>query len=78
MVQTGERDIYVSLNISSDEITRWYAGEAHIVHAKSVDGRRVHFPANILRQFVTHQGVQGLFRISYSAEGKFIGITRHQ
>ena len=68
--------VHLNLTIAVEEMRRWYAGEAHVVEAKSVDGRLVRFPANILRPFVTRDGVQGLFEIRYDQQGKFHSIVR--
>jgi len=72
------QDILISLNIAPEEMVRWYAGEANIVRATAIDGRKVKFPANILKPFVTREGVRGVFCIKYSAAGKFLSISRYQ
>ena len=40
------------------------------------DGRRVQFPANILKPFLLHSGIRGTFCIEFDAAGKFSGIRR--
>ena len=42
----------------------------------SVDGRRVHFPANILQRFVSSNGVHGRFCIRFDEKGKYQAIER--
>jgi len=39
-------------------------------------GRRVRFPANILRPFVTLEGIQGRFIIRFDSDSRFQGIDR--
>lgn len=68
--------IHVSLAIASEELLRWYAGGAQDIAAQTIDGRSVRFPAEVVRPFVTHQGVFGLFEISFSAAGQFQTIQR--
>lgn len=68
--------VTVSLSISSDEYLKAYQGTGKIVLAKDTDGRRVRFPANILRPFVTHSGIHGIFRIEFDDDGKFRRISR--
>ena len=68
--------IIVDLNISATEYQRYYSGAARFVAAYALDGRTVRFPANVLQQVVTHDGVQGRFAIEFSADGRFQGITR--
>lgn len=68
--------IVVELHISAEEYLRMYAGSARDVITYAVDGRRVRFPANILRPFVTRSGVRGRFRISFTPDNRFEGIER--
>lgn len=70
------RSIYVQLNIPPEEFQRLYEGVAKSVNARSLDGRTVSFPANILRPFVTHSGVVGTFVIHFSDENRFQGIEK--
>ncbi len=66
----------MQLHISPDEFQRLYEGTAKVVSARSIDGRRVRFPANILRPFVTHIGISGLFRIQFSDDNRFQQIEK--
>jgi len=70
------RSIYVQLNISPEQFQRLYEGIVKTVNARSIDGRSVRFPANILRPFVTHAGVVGTFAIHFSDENRFQGIEK--
>lgn len=66
----------ISISISADEFIRLYSGSAKDVVTKSVDGRTIRFPANILRPFVLHEGVQGYFRIYFDQSNRFLKIER--
>ena len=68
--------VRVNLNINRDEMLRWYSGGAHHVNALALDGRRVQFPVDLIRPYITHDGVQGAFEIEFSPEGKFQSIRR--
>lgn len=68
--------VIVRLDISSDEMLRWYKGKAQDVLAYSVDGRRVRFPASVLQPFVTRQGINGYFRILFDSNHKLKGVER--
>jgi hypothetical protein len=70
------RSIYVQLNISPEQFQRLYEGVVKTVNARSLDGRNVSFPANILRQFVTHTGIVGTFAIHFSDENRFQNIEK--
>lgn len=68
--------IVVNLAISPDEYQRLYQGAVRDVLATSVDGRRVRFPAMILRPYVTHAGVHGRFRIVFDENHRFQRIEK--
>lgn len=68
--------VIVNLYISPDEYQRWYQGSAQHVLAYTVDGRSVRFPAPILRQFVTREGIKGRFRIHFDADSRFKTIEK--
>jgi hypothetical protein len=68
--------LIIDLHIPADEWLRLYRGQAHIVRARSRDGRSVQFPANILSRFTSREGVQGSFIIRFTEEGKFHSIDR--
>ncbi|MBW5800219.1 DUF2835 domain-containing protein [Halomonas elongata] len=66
--------IDVILELSRDACLAHYEGRAGMVHARSLDGRSVAFPAEALRRVVTRDGVHGVFRLYVSPEGRFEGI----
>lgn len=68
--------LVVNLVIDSEEFQRLYAGSVKDVSAIAVDGRRVQFPGNILRQFVTREGIRGRFMIRFDDENRFESIQR--
>lgn len=68
--------VVVNISISPDEYRRWYEGSAQNVFTYSVDGRSVSFPAPILRQFVTRDGIRGRFLIRFDPENRFEGIEQ--
>jgi len=68
------RELRVLLNISAEDFLSYYRGDAQTVIAQSKDGRRVQFPANALRPFLTHSGIQGEFAIRFDENHKLIGV----
>lgn len=66
----------VNLLIPADEYQRLYQGVVRDVLAQSVDGRRVRFPAAILRPYVTHSGISGRFRIVFDEQNRFHAIEK--
>ena len=69
-------EVRFKLDISSDEILRWYRGKARDVVVRAEDGRTVRFPARHLQRFVADDGVHGLFVMRYSDDGELIAIRR--
>ncbi|WP_242521489.1 DUF2835 domain-containing protein [Motiliproteus sp. SC1-56] len=70
------QEIYLNLTITADEYLKLYKGAARNVFARSVDGKRVRFPANILQPFVTREGIRGRFAIRFDDGGRFHDIRR--
>ncbi|TQV80991.1 DUF2835 family protein [Exilibacterium tricleocarpae] len=68
--------LIVDLAISAEEYQRLYRGAANAVVARARDGRRVRFPAHILRPFVTHTGIQGSFAITFDADNRYQAVER--
>lgn len=71
-----ERELRFHLNISADEYSRYYRGTARFVHARSVDGRTVRFPINVLQPHLTHEGVHGEFILYFDHNNKFIRLDK--
>jgi len=68
--------VTVRLNISPERFQAYYQGVVEYVVATASDGRTVKFPARVLRTFLTYQGVQGTFEITFDANLKFQAIRR--
>jgi hypothetical protein len=64
------------LNLSTEKYLSYYQGVARAVSVMSVDGRRVTFPAEHLRRYITRDGVQGEFVLKFDSNNKFIGLER--
>ena len=68
--------VTVALAISHQQYARFYKGHASEVICTAKDGRKIQFPAAVLRKFLTHEGIHGEFSISFSSENKFIEIIK--
>lgn len=64
------------LNISAQEYLRVYKGSARQVVVRGTDGVSLSFPAEHLRRFVSHDGVQGRFVLNYDSDNKFISLEK--
>lgn len=69
-------EIFFQLEISADEYLRYYNGTAKYVVTKSIDGRKVRFPVNILQSYITHDGISGRFSLKYDENNKFVSIQK--
>ena len=70
------RSIIVPLRISAEDYQLLYQGAVKVVSARCTQGRRVHFPANILRPYVTHSGISGTFAILFDDDNRFQSIEK--
>ncbi|WP_297324187.1 DUF2835 domain-containing protein [Nitrosomonas sp.] len=68
--------LHVVLKIPAYQLLYYYEGEVDTVAAKAVDGRIIHFPANILRAVVQNNGVYGTFELVFDENNKFVSISR--
>lgn len=70
------KPIRFSLNLSAERYLRYYQGHARSVSVLADDGRRVEFPANALRPFVTRQGIHGHFELLIDEHHRLQGLKR--
>ena len=68
--------VIVQLNLSSERVMEYYRGVARYVLTVAQDGRTVQFPASMLRQFVTEEGVRGSFEIVFDQNNKLKSMRR--
>lgn len=69
-------ELRVGLKISLDEFMLYYRGAAQNVIATAADGRRIQFPANILRPFLSEKGIEGIFLLRFDENNKLIDIHK--
>ncbi len=67
---------FFNLSISAKEYLRVYRGSARQVVVHGTDGSSLSFPAEHLRGFVSHDGVQGRFELKYDADNKFVSLHK--
>ncbi len=66
--------IDITLSLTPRECLAYYEGRYQNVRARSVDGRWVVFPAEVLRRVVGQEGVHGVFRLTFTDQGRFARI----
>ena len=64
------------LFIPADRILSYYQGAAKSVSVMSYEGKRIEFPAEKLRPFLSHDGVMGEFELEYDANKRFVALHR--
>lgn len=69
-------EIRFILDIPADTLLQYYRGAAASVRARSVDGRTVQFPVNVLQPYVTHEGVRGEFVLCFDDNHRFVSIRK--
>ena len=68
--------IRFSLNLSAETYRAYYRGEANMVQVKSLDGQNLRFPAAVLRPYLGHAGVSGLFELEFDENRRFVSLQR--
>jgi len=70
------RTIRFNLTISGDDYLRYYQGKARNVSIIADDGRRIEFPAEHLRAFVLHDGINGRFELVFDGDNRFVALRK--
>ena len=65
-----------SLYLSSEQYLAYYQGHAKRVSVVCDDGRRIEFPAEHLRPYLTHDGINGHFEIEFDRQNRFVALRR--
>lgn len=68
--------VYFSLDISAEQYLAFYRGQAKFVQVVADNGQLVRFPAEILRDFVSRDGVSGKFVLEFDEQNKYRKLQR--
>ena len=68
--------IRFQLNIPAETYRRYYQGQANEVQVRALDGQNLRFPAAILRPYLSHAGVSGLFELEFDENRRFVSLQR--
>ncbi len=69
-------EVRFSIHISYERYLEIYHSPVFQVIVKSNNGQKIQFPAKYLNDFVTKSGINGHFRIIYSANNKFVRMEK--
>ncbi len=64
------------LDLPAESYRRYYQGLASMVQVRTLDGQNLRFPANVLRPWLGHAGVSGLFEIEFDENRRFVSLQR--
>ncbi len=65
-----------TLHLNVAEVEQYYRGQAQSILVRTVDGLKLQFPANLIVPYVTRDGVNGRFLLSYDQNGKALSLSR--
>jgi uncharacterized protein DUF2835 len=68
--------IRFKMALTSEKYLAYYKGKAQNIAVRSIDNRKVRFPANAVREFLTHDGIYGLFEIEFDENNKLVKIIK--
>ena len=72
----SSRCIRFSLAIPAEKYLAYYRGEVRDIQVRATDNRRLRFPAQAVRKFLTHDGIYGNFEIRFDESNKLQEIRR--
>ncbi len=72
----SNRKAHFALHISAHQYMEYYSGAVRDVVTVASDGRTIRFPANLLRAFVSQDGIHGEFVIEFDDDNKFVAINK--
>lgn len=76
-MSNGQLDsLTFELNIEPEQYRLYYAGAAKTVVVRSLEGKVVRFPANVLQRHLTHDGIHGCYRLRFNSDNKFVDIEK--
>ena len=64
------------LHLSSEQYKAYYQGQVQFIQVQSFDGRKIRFPANAVRQYLTMDGIHGELEIQFDQNNKLIGVVK--
>lgn len=64
------------LRLDAQDFLPYYSGRVKFISVVADDGRRIEFPAEHLRPFVSHDGIEGYFEIEFDDYNKIKSLRR--
>ena len=68
--------IQFSIKLSYEKYSAFYKGHAESVLVRANDGRKIQFPAEILKPYLTPDGINGVFIIHFDNRNKYRSLQK--
>jgi len=68
---------YFSAYLTYEQFLPFYQGKIKKMQVVDNKGRKIQFPAEHFRSFLTPDGISGSFALKVSSQGKFISLVRN-
>ena len=75
-MQHQNQTLKFSLNIPQSKILRYYEGHVKNLIVTLDNGKRVQLPLINFRPFISDEGLQGLFEVTFTSEFKLVSLNR--
>ncbi len=72
----GRKEYIFNINLSREKLLDIYKGIYRRIQVVSNEGLTLEIDVNHIKQFTTHDGIHGNFRLTTSAENKFVKIEQ--
>lgn len=70
------QSIHFSIKLSYEKYFEFYQGYADQVLVRATDGRKIRFPAEILKPYLTREGINGDFIIHFDRNNKYQSLQK--
>ena len=70
------QSIKFSIKLSYEKYLSFYQGYAESVLVRAYDGRKIKFPAEILKPYLTREGINGHFIIHFDDRNKYKSLEK--
>ena len=66
------------LKLTPEEFLEYYQRTKHYVRVKTYQGYSIQFKAEHLRQWITRNGIDGVFQINFDDSNRFVSLVQIQ
>ncbi|GJQ60031.1 MAG: DUF2835 family protein [Candidatus Scalindua sp. AMX11] len=75
-MSTAHKRFQFSLHITPEDYVTYYEGVTTSVLVRTYCGKKVKFPASVLRQYVTQNGIRGIFEMEVDQNSKLVSVHK--